>query len=65
MRKLPKDMAQVILTTAEKNFDNNKHKFNNMEDKQLYMMAYLQGFEAAWSIYTDDDEEVLKKYDDK
>lgn len=63
LQKLPEEMATVIVTTAEKNYDNNLDKFKDMPEKQIYMVAYLQGYEAAWSIYTDDDEDVLEKYD--
>lgn len=62
LRKLPQDLAKAVLSTAEKNYEKNKDLLEG-EDKKKYMLGYLHGFEAAWAMYTEDDEEVLRIYD--
>lgn len=65
LRKLPKAMAETVLSAGERNYIANAEKFKNMDFKMIYMMGYLHGFEGAWDTYTADAEEVLKEHDNK
>lgn len=61
-RKLPKELLNSILHAAEINYDNNENEIKKLSEKDAYMLAFVNGYETAWAIYTDEDEEALRKY---
>lgn len=62
--ELPSDILKVVARAAEINYEKNTDKLTGLTEKDLYMIGYIQGYQAAWSKYKDFDEEVLKAYDE-
>ena len=48
---LTKNHAKLVLGAAERNYQNNLKKFDNMTKEQVYMLAYLHGYEACFEDY--------------
>lgn len=48
---LPEKHTKLILTAAECNWDNNAEKFKRLDKKELYMLAYLHGYDACYGIF--------------
>lgn len=62
LRKLPKDLAKAVIATALENYDRNSDKIDDKISKEAYMLGYLHGFEGAWAMYTDEDDEIMRRY---
>lgn len=49
--KLNENYSKLVLGTAKKNYDANKAKIDKMTPEQIYMLAYLHGYESCFNVY--------------
>lgn len=61
-KKLPEGLLKAVLHAAEINYNKNEKELEKLAAKDAYLLAFINGYETAWSVYTDEDEEVLEKY---
>lgn len=56
MKDLNNNHAKLVLGAAEKNFALNELRFEELTKKQLYMLAYKQGYQVAYCVFSKDFE---------